>query len=235
MKAQAGRLRSLASELWVADHPFKIGPVAVGTRTTVARLEDGRLFVHSPGPLDDDLLAAVQSLGDVACLVAPNLYHHMYVADWAAAFPDAKVFAVRGLERKQPGLRIDEALGAAAPTLWRDRIDQRPVAGVPEVDEVVFLHVATRTLILTDLCFNVHSTDSWFTRVFMRINAAWQRFTPSRLFKSFIKDRAALRADVERILEWDFDRVIVAHGEVLETGGAEALRAAYAFLGVPPR
>lgn len=228
-----GRLRSLAPDLWVVDHPFKIGPIAVGTRTTLVRLAGGALWVHSPGPLDPALEAAVRELGPVACLVSPNLYHHVFLADWIEAFPHARVFAGAGLGRKQPELRIDEVLGEEPPAEWKGQIEQQPVRGLPRVDEVAFLHRASRTLILTDLCFNVHSSDSWLTRTFMRLNSCWQRFTPSRFFKAFIQDRAALRDDLDRILGWDFDRVVVAHGDVLEEGGGSALRAAYGFLGVP--
>lgn len=232
MANEIGRTRSLAPDLWVVDHPFKIGPVAVGTRTTLVRLEDGRLWVHAPGPLSEALVDDVRRLGEVGCLVAPNLFHHMFLRDWIEAFPDAQIHAVAGLEKKQTGLRIDEVLGHDAPAAWKGQLDQLLAGGVPAIDEVVFLHRATRTLILTDLCFNMQRSDSLVTRAFMRVSAAWQRFTPSRLFKSFIKDRDALRGDVERLLEWDFDRVIVAHGDVLEQGGPAALRAAYEFIGV---
>jgi hypothetical protein len=227
-----GRLRPVATDLWVADHAFSIVGLAIGTRTTVIALDDGSLWVHSPGPLTESLEADLREKGPVSCLVAPNLMHHLYLADWIEAFPEARTYAVPGLERVRPGLRIDEALGDEPPPAWKGQIEQLRTAGVPKLDEVDFLHVATRTLILTDLCFNMQSSDSWLTQLGMRLNAAWRRFTPSRLFKSFIEDGDALRSAVEQILEWDFDRVIVAHGDVLESGGPQALRAAYAFIGV---
>ena len=37
-------------------------------------------------------------------------------------------------------------------------------------------------------------------------------------------------ASLERILSWDFDRVVVAHGDVLEHGGRDALRHGYRWL-----
>ena len=64
----------------------------------------------------------------------------------------------------------------------------------------------------------------------MRLVGAHSYFGPSRLARSMIKDRAALRASVDRILAWDFDRVVVTHGDLVETGGREALRASFAFL-----
>jgi hypothetical protein len=35
---------------------------------------------------------------------------------------------------------------------------------------------------------------------------------------------------LERIPAWDFDRVVIAHGEVLESGEPDALRAGNAWL-----
>jgi hypothetical protein len=35
---------------------------------------------------------------------------------------------------------------------------------------------------------------------------------------------------LERILEWPFERVVVAHGEVSETGGREELVRGYSWL-----
>jgi hypothetical protein len=44
------------------------------------------------------------------------------------------------------------------------------------------------------------------------------------------RDKQAARRSVAAILEWDFDRVVVSHGQVLETGGHEQFRAAFAWL-----
>lgn len=64
------------------------------------------------------------------------------------------------------------------------------------------------------------------TRLFLRIHGAYGRFGPTRLVRLLLRDRAALA----RILGWDFDRIIVTHGDVLEHGGQEAVRAAFAVL-----
>lgn len=40
----------------------------------------------------------------------------------------------------------------------------------------------------------------------------------------------AFRSSLDRILAWPFERVIVAHGDVVEAGGKEALAEGYAFL-----
>jgi hypothetical protein len=68
-----------------------------------------------------------------------------------------------------------------------------------------------------------------FERSFMRWNKVGGRFGPSRLTKwVFAKDRKKLRDSYHNLLETDFDRVIVNHGDILETGGRERLRTSVA-------
>jgi hypothetical protein len=105
------------------------------------------------------------------------------------------------------------------------------VTGAPSLNETVFLHRASRTLLCLDLCFNVRESASFVTRLLMRVNGAYGRFGPSRIFRyTVMKDRKAMRASLDRILAWDFDRVTVAHGEILESGGHRAVQAGFRWL-----
>jgi hypothetical protein len=224
-------LEQLADGLWVEERPFRAGPfLEIGTRMTVVRLADGGLFLHSLVEIDEETRAALEALGPVRFLVAGNLLHHLYLAGAAKAFPQAQLFGPQGLAAKRKDLRLDGVLGDAAPDAWRQDLDQLAVRGIPRMGEVVFLHRASRTLVVTDLCFNVRHSDYFGTRLFMRLNAAYGRFGPTRMLRALVRDRPALRASVEKILEWDFDRVVVTHGEVLAHGGRDALRAGFAWL-----
>jgi hypothetical protein len=64
----------------------------------------------------------------------------------------------------------------------------------------------------------------------MRLNGAYGHLGPSRLFRTLVKDRAALRSSLTRMQQWDFDRVIVTHGDVLDQGGKIAMQAQYAWV-----
>ena len=55
----------------------------------------------------------------------------------------------------------------------------------------------------------------------------WQRFGPSRMIRQLVSDRSAFRDSLERVLEWDFERIVPGHGDVLEQGGPTALRGAW--------
>jgi hypothetical protein len=45
-----------------------------------------------------------------------------------------------------------------------------------------------------------------------------------------IRDQQAARESLGFIMRWDFDRVILAHGDVLESGGRQKLRDAFGFI-----
>jgi uncharacterized protein DUF4336 len=223
-------LRALAPDLWVADRPQTFYGLPVGTRMTVIRLADGRLLLHSPVELDAGLRRELDALGRVRYVVAPNRVHHLYAGRVAESYPEARLWIGPGLERKRPDLVHVAVLGDEAPAEWRGQVDQVFFAGRPYENEVTFFHRATRTLILCDLAFNLRENTAFVTRWLMRSIGSYGYFGPSKLDPWLIKDRAAARASLERILAWDFDRVIVAHGDVVETGGHEQLAQGYRWL-----
>lgn len=224
-------LRPLARDLWVIDQPFTLFGARVGVRTTLIRLEDGQLWIHSPVPLSPELADAIEGLGPVAALVAPNQFHHLYIADAARRWPSAAVFAAPGLAAKQPALKDAEVLTDSAPTLWRHQIDQALVGGMPKVNEVVFFHRESKSLIVTDLLFHLRDSDHWWTRTFMNLNGAYGGLKVSKFYRSNIKDAAATRAAADRLLQWDFQRVIMAHGAVLEADARMLVAEALAPIG----
>jgi hypothetical protein len=224
-------LTQLAADLWVATRPLPLIVGDIGTRMTVVRLPDGGLFLHSPVRLDAETQEALDAIGSVRCVVAPSRVHHFFAGDYAAAYPAARVFAAPGLAEKRTDLSIHAVLDDEPPPAWHGAIEQHLFGGAPLLNEVVFFHPASRTLMLTDLAFNMVHPRPGRARVFCRLIGATGRFGPHRMVRLMIRDRAAARASVRQILAWDFDRVIVTHGEVLETGGKVRVAEAFAFLG----
>nr|AYM52845.1 hypothetical protein [Myxococcaceae bacterium MCy9487] len=222
--------RKLTDDLHVLDASFPLGAMDLGGRMTVIRLPDGGLWVHSPVAFTPARRAAVEALGPVRFLVAPNLLHHVHLPDWAAAFPGARVVAPRGLRVKRPELRIDQELEDTSDPAWAPVLAQMHLRGMPKVDEFLFFHRPSRTLLVTDMAFHFQHSDSRLTRLYLKLNRAWGRLAPTFLVRLFIKDREATRAALQRALEWDVERVVVCHGQVLEHGGKQALRDAFSWL-----
>lgn len=223
-------LRALADDIWVADHPLRFCGCEIGSRMTVVRLTGGRLFLHSPVRHSAELQREVEALGPPAFIVAPNRMHHLAVGDWCHAFPAAQLYVAPGLDEKRPDLVGARVLEDDAPEEWREEIDQIAVAGFPIANEVDFFHRASGTLILTDIAFNFGDDSPPLTRTMFRFIGRLNQLAPSAAEKLLIRDRPAFAADLRRILEWPFDRVVVTHGDVVETGGREQLIDGYRWL-----
>ena len=223
-------IAELSSDLWVSEAPLRFVGLEVGARMTIVRLPGKRLFVHSPIALTEELARAVGELGDVAFLVAPNLFHHLFLGDWHQAFPDASLYVAPGLTRKRTDLEVAGVLGDQAEPAWADAIDQVAVQGLPFTNEVVFFHRPSKTLIATDLAFNVGPSSPPLTRLAFRLSRAYGRLTPTFLERLLVRDQAALGASLDQILAWPFERVVVAHGTVSESGGREELVRGYSWL-----
>lgn len=222
-------LEPVDENLWVVAAPLSFLGVHVGTRMTVVRLSDGSLWLHSPVQLDAETQAEIIALGEVRHIVAPNLFHHLYVGEAADLFPGAAVHAVAGLQKKRKDLRIDETLGEEPAAAWRDDLDQLQVQGTL-LAETVFFHRATRTLISSDIAENFASSDHWLTRIYLKAQRLEHRFWVAWLLRICYRDKQNARRCIDRMLEWDIDRVILAHGHILETGGRDKLRAAFEWL-----
>src|SRR5215469_10778816 len=133
-------LHSIADGLWVAEQPLRYLGVALTTRMMIVRLANGALLVHSPIHLTDELRSAAESAGPVRFIVAPNRFHHLFVADWQKAYPDAQTFCARGLDAKRADLKLTASLGDDPPPAWADEIDQVFMRAPPSLNEIVFFH-----------------------------------------------------------------------------------------------
>lgn len=223
-------LKQLTPDLWIAESRLRFVGTQLGTRMTIIRLPDGSLFLHSPIGLTAELRCALDAVGTPRFAVAPNRFHHLYASQYSDAYPQLQLFVAPGLETKRPDLRYTGVLDDTAPPGWAAHVDQVVVRGYPILNEVVFCHRASHTLLTADLVFNIREDSPWLTRLAFRLFGGYDHFGPTWLERFLVRDRAAARASLNRILSWEFDRVILAHGQVLERGGREALRSGYAWL-----
>jgi hypothetical protein len=224
-------LNPIAPELWVVERPLRFRGIEVGRRMTIVRLGNGTLWVHSPAELSPELREALAQLGGVRFVVpASSMHGHLFMEQYRAAYPDVELFCAPGLDRKRNDLAFDGSLEDAPDPRWREDLDQASVLGHRFVTEIVFLHRPTRTLIVGDLVFAIGENAPAAMRAFARAAHRYRRISPTPMFRFGLRDKAAARRSLERILAWDFDRIVLGHGELVETGGRDALRSAYEWL-----
>lgn len=233
-------LKPVADDVWIVDGPeilmsypyLPFFRFPFPTRMTVVLLPDGTLWVHSPTALTPALAKAVDALGRVAFLVAPNRLHYWWIKDWKARYPQTRAYGAPGVAahaaKRFSG--FDAELTDAAPKEWQGEIEQVLVQG-SYMTEAVFLHRASRTLILTDLIENFEAS---------RFSRAWPRWlsgvggccdpdgkAPTDLRVTFRRHRDSVRRAVETMLQWRPERVILAHGRWYPENGTAELKRAF--------
>lgn len=224
------KLKSLDQDLWIVNAPLRFFGLEMGARMTVVRLPGSQLLLISPVAANAELVKEVRALGSVSYLVAPNCLHHLFIGEWKAAFPEAAIYMAAGLERKRPDLNMAALLSNSIALPWSESVEHEVMVGFSVVHEVVFFHRPSKTLIMTDLAFNIGPRSPLRTRMAFRLLGAYGRLSISPVERFLIRDRQSFKASLERVLAWPFERVIVAHGEVLEEGGREGLLRSYSWL-----
>jgi hypothetical protein len=145
-------LNEFGPSLYVADGPtVSFYGFPYPTRMAVVRLSDGSVWVWSPIALSDALLKSVDAIGSVRHIVSPNKIHHLFLAEWADHWPEARVYAPPGLVQRRPDLHFDEELSDEPAPAWASDMDQVIFRGSFAMEEVVFFHRASRTAIICDL------------------------------------------------------------------------------------
>jgi hypothetical protein len=220
-------LQHIGEEIWIADGPkVSFYGFPYPTRMAVVRLAKGELWVWSPVALGRELKAEIEALGPVQHLVSPNKLHHLFLAEWGEAWPEARLYAPPGLARRRKDLNFAAELGDSPEPAWDGQIDQVVVGGSLAMTEVVFFHRQSSTCLVCDL-IQRHDPDehTGWKGLLMRLDGLVgpDGSTPREWRASFVK-RSRARAALRRALEWQPERLVIAHGEWAPTGGTETLR-----------
>jgi hypothetical protein len=223
-------LKTIGADIWAYGKEIKLGAgMSMPCRATILRLPDGQLVVHSPLALDDATAKEIDGLGDVRYLIAPNCIHWMFLKAAKERYPKARVFGAPGLAKKLGSFAFEHLPERGEIDGVRGLRVER-IQGVPNIEEHAFLHEASRSLIVTDLMFNIHQCRSFGMRCVLRIVGAWKKTSQSRIWRLMVKDRAAAARSASNVLSWDFERVVVAHGEVVEDDARERARQALTWM-----
>ena len=223
------------NEIWLVDGPAVTGAAGFEfpTRMVVIRLpREGMLWIWSPVALTTDIRQALDALGTVGHLIAPNSLHYMFLAEWAAAYPEACIHGAPGLSQDVAGTTFHSTLGDDPDSAWADVLEQVVIHGNRITTEVVFFHRVSGTVLVTDLVQQM--PRDWFSG-WRAVVAKLDLMTASkpsvpRKFRLATTDKVAAREGVQRILEWPAERLVFAHGAPVASGARDVLKSAFAWL-----
>lgn len=231
-------LKPVADDLWIVDSgPLRALGIPLPVRMTVVRLSNGDVWIHSPTRFDEALCGAIETLGPIRHLVAPNVAHWTYLKAWQDRCAGATTWGAPNLsERKQvrnSGVRIDKVLADEAPGTWASDLTQVVVPGGFGFREVAFFHRPSATLLLTDLVLNLEPRKMpLLLRPFLRLaGMTAPHGMPPPYVRFVVKLRkSAAAAAAKRLIAMQPKRVVFAHGAWFERDGTAALKASLRWL-----
>lgn len=218
-------------QLYFVSDSLKMPLMNLPIRATVLQLSQNRVIIISPTSNLANFRSQIDSMGEVVAIVAPNLFHHLFIPSARRIYPKAKIYGAPGFAAKRPDVNWDGFLGQD-PWPYQDELAILPIAGMPKFNEIALLHRSTKTLIVTDLCFNLRQMSGFGARLVLSIFGTFNRFAVSRLFTLLIRDRRAFQASIEQLFKADFDRIVMAHGEIINENGRKRLTEALAERGL---
>lgn len=219
-------------KLWSVERPVWFSGIRQRVRTTVVRLDDGGLLVHSPAPPTDDLAAELEALGPVRWLVVPNRWHHLGTVASAASFPEAQVVGPTSALARNAQLRIRLDIPDPQFTDQIPEIEGVPLRGLPFLDETVLYHRPMQTLLAADLILCAGARDHWTTRFAGRAFGFYDRARVPPDAKKHIVDKPAAAQSLRNILDRPARRLVVGHADVFAGGWQDRLAEAWRLEGV---
>lgn len=202
------------------------------TRMAVARLSSGKSWVWSPIALTKQLAGQVEAIGPVGYIVSPNKLHHLFLREWKSQWPGARIYAPPGLARKKKELHFDAELGDQPDGPWIGDIDQAVFRGSVFMEEVVFFHRASRTVIIGDLIQRFpETTAKGWKGLLMRLDGlVGQHGSTPRDWRLSFLSREIARAARRKVLAWTPQRLLIAHGECATSQASEIIAAALSWI-----
>ncbi|CAH0533585.1 hypothetical protein VST7929_01455 [Vibrio stylophorae] len=227
-------MNQLSDHVWVFNgKPVTFMTLPFTTRMTIVKLSDTTLWVHSPIKLTAELKAQVNAIGKVQYLIAPNHLHHLFLKEWQATYPEAKTYGTQEVIKKRADLSFTASLTSDKTYPWSEEIDSLLFTGSPLMQESVFFHRASKSLILTDLIENFPPSD--FTRIqrmFAKVTGilAPNGQTPIDWRMSFLFHKKEARKHYLQMASWQPQRIILAHGEIIHRDAVAFLERSFRWL-----
>lgn len=228
-------LQPLGNDLFLVDGPVvRDMGMRFSTRMTVVRLGDGSVWIASPLPVPFSTLADIAGLGPVRYLVSPTPRHYWRLGAWHGLFPEARLWSspITPISLKKGKLPLAGILGSQAQDLWAPDLEFVLLRGSPWLNEVIFFHAPTRTLLVEDV-IQIHQPQPGHilrNALIALGGVGAPQGGVARDIRLTFRDSSAARESIEQVLRWDFDTLVVAHGPVVTHAARQTVEQAFSWL-----
>jgi len=224
-------LKQVDNNIWFSTGRAQLLGAESDNKMFIIRNNKNELLIISPLAPTEELLKEVNELGEVITIVSPNPFHYLHLLDFWAKYPKASCIASPGLKKRKP-YSYDHLKDFEF-----DLFDDFPQIELFNFDyknewkEIIFFHSPSGSLILTDLCFNLHKAEGWFgAKLMLNLHGIYKKFAVSRLMKLLIGNKKEARSVIDSLYKLPMTRVLVNHGEPLEENCQEELKKAFHWL-----
>ncbi len=214
-------LRLIDKGLWCLNSNFVIWGCKGSIRMTAIEAKNG-IILYSPVALSSAHLEEIARLGQVSAIVAPNLYHHLYLRSCVASFPNARVLVPEGLAEKIDPIPRAEVMTDAPLFGVEDEIDHALFKG-HRLRETVLFHRPTQTLITADLLYNFQPENTKAEKLFFRAIRCYGSPSVPFYHRFAIEDKASVKTLTAQVQRWGVRRVIMSHGRIIENEDGSAI------------
>ena len=212
------KIKKIDVGVWCLESYFRSLGCRGSLRMTILETQTG-LLLYSPVALDAEIVASIRALGTVTDIVAPNLFHHMYLRQCVAAFPDANCWVPEGLSEKigavdgaqiiKPDLVFGNDSGIKKFTLTGHRIK-----------ETMIFHEPSRTLLTADLLYNYQSEQYPAEKLFFWMIGNYGRPNVAFYHRFSVKDKSSIQCMIDTVTSWPINRIVMSHGRIIESADA---------------
>ena len=207
---------SVADGVWTISYQFGNFGMRISTRMTVIRLADGSLFAHSAVPLTAEQQSALDALGPLRFIVAPSAMHHMFVPRLARLYPQAQIYGTKGALAKHPELPQMQLIPGDDTAPWAGQLQCLPAKGLSTLDETIWFHPHSGSLIVTDILQCWQGPLSLPVRMYLGLTGGHERLTVPRTVRLLVKDKAAVQSWARQIESLPVQRVILLHNSIID-------------------
>lgn len=204
------------NRLWYVDMTYTKLRLAPIHRMIVIRLTDGSIILHNPIDLSTGLQDELSNIGPIKSIVCASPKYHQYLSDWWLSYPDALFYATPTLIQKRSDLNFDGALSNYTPLTWKHELLQTPLLGFDKPRKIIFCDPQSRTLILSDHVLGIQDSLPIGQKMYTWMHGIHQDLKIPHSDKRHLDNMAALRASIQEVMTWPFDKLISSNGLVIE-------------------
>lgn len=180
-------------------------------RSVYIKIDEEGVLISPGSCLTEEQLKA---LGNVKHIVATNLFHCAGIKKAAALYPEAKLWAPLGGKKLKPKINWTHELGVDK---WpfESQLPMILIGGMPKINESVFVHKESKSLIVADLCFNMTEADGIGAWLILNFFGTYKKLGVSKFFMKFLEDEPAFKNSLKKLFSHEFENIAISHGNIV--------------------